>query len=233
MLVVLGACAPKVEPDAGENSTGAAGSSSSTGAAATTATLDGSGTGNSTGTASDASSTSSDGGEGFPATDDGVKLDAGPSIATCEAANSELIDLEITTPDGPLAAMHAWWGWDNCCFRKPWLVVTEAAPLEVTDGVLTTSPYVFGYVIGLFGEPHRGPYVGELAFTVGTDAPQATALFMSGFELLEPLDPDAPPEREQPRFSATMAVEAEGWSMQGSVQALHCPALDTQPCPCE
>jgi len=232
MIGALAACAPKAEPDAGASTTGAA-ESSSTGSAATTAMLDGSATGNSTGTIGEGSSTSSDGGEGFPATDDGTKLDLGPTIETCEAANSELIDLEVTTPDGPFTATHAWWGWDDCCYRKPWLIVTGAAPLEVTDGLPTTSPYVFGYVLGGLEGVHEGPYVGEVAFTVGTELPSAPQLFERGFELLEPLDPDAPPDGEQPRLSATVAVEAEGWSIEGSVQSLHCPALDLPPCPCE
>lgn len=231
MLGTLVACAPKAESDAGESTSGG-GTSGSTSSAATTAMLDGSGTGSasaSSTTGGDASTSA--GADDFPGTDDGAKLDLPPSIATCSAADSELVDLGVLgTPDGQFAAMHAWWGWENCCDRDPWIVLSTEAPLQIGQGGID-SPYVFGYVFGESG--HTGPFVGPQTLALGTQLPSTTATFETGFELLEPLDPDAPPEGEQPRISATFAIEGDGWSVQGSVQALYCPALETEPCPCE
>jgi hypothetical protein len=162
--------------------------------------------------------------------DDGSPFDvAGPTPEVCMASVDQAFDLEISGPDGDVAVMHGWWGWEACCVVDPWIVLAQPAVIQVFGGAIE-GPHLPVYVRG--ASDHRGPYVGPLPIAFAPPRGEIAEIEL-GFELLEPLDPDTMMRDEQPRLSATFEIDAEGWSAHGSVLLPHCPALDTDPCPCE
>jgi hypothetical protein len=213
-MLALG-CGTAATPDAVESSTGAPATTSSSTTASVSSSTDG---------GDDTTSTSSDEG-------DVPKMDTPPPgmIESCDVSRSEQIDLVVTTPEGPFAVTHAWWGWENCCIRDPWLLLVERDTLEVQDGVALT-PDVEVQLSGTW--EHTGPWIGPMTTTLSLGHFQSLSQFDTGAELLEPLDPDAG-DGAQPDLSASFAVEGEGWSVQGTVRAPHCALVDTQGCPCE
>lgn len=163
--------------------------------------------------------------------DDAPQFDvaAPPVPELCTASIDQQFDLEIAGPDGDAMVMHGWWGWEACCVMDPWIVLAQPAGIEVIEGSIE-GEYLPVYVRGTFD--HEGPYVGPQPIAFAPLDGEIAEIEV-GFELLEPLDPDAAMEEEQPLLSATFDVDAEGWSAQGSVVLPHCPALDTDGCPCE
>jgi len=220
------ACAPPVVGDSPDPS-------STTDPSATTAMLDDRGTsdppdstttaGTSTGAAEETSL------DEFPG-EDGVSLDQGaePKIELCESSAAQQIDLVLAGPDGAVATAYGWWGWETCCVNDPWLVLTEAPQIEVTMGQVLT-PHFAVYIQGDWDQ--RGAYLGPLP--IWFDVAGGDLVHETGFELLEPLDPELATDDEQPLFSGAFAIDEAGWSAQGSVVVPHCDALDTLPCPCE
>ena len=162
--------------------------------------------------------------------DDASSPDVGvPTPEVCMASIDQQFDLEIAGPDGEVAVMHGWWGWEMCCVVDPWIVLAQSAVIEV-NGETVEGEHLPVYVRG--GWDHVGPYVGPQPIAFAPQGGEITEIEV-GFELLEPLDPEMLKAEDQPLLSATFAIEAQGWSAQGSVLLPHCPALDTDFCPCE
>jgi hypothetical protein len=163
--------------------------------------------------------------------DDAPQFDvaAPPVPEVCTASIEQQFDLEVSGPDGDVMVMHGWWGWEACCVLDPWIVLAQPAGIEVIEGSIE-GPHLPIYVRGTWD--HEGPYVGEQPVAFAPLDGEIAEIEM-GFELVEPLDPDASMEDEQPLLSATFDIDAEGWSVHGSVVLPHCAALDTDGCPCE
>ena len=155
--------------------------------------------------------------------------DAPPQIVTCAGAGAE-VDVVMTTPSGPFAPTHAWWAWDFCCVTDPLLVLAEAPELEIRDGVLTT-PHVRVYVPGTWERTE--PYLGPREVVVKDVGAGGVGGPLTGFELVEPLDPDVSPETATPDLVGTFAIDGEGWTINGSVTAPYCAAIEVPGCPCE
>jgi hypothetical protein len=163
--------------------------------------------------------------------DDAPQFDvaAPPVPELCTASIDQEYDLEVSGPDGDVMVMHGWWGWEACCVLDPWIVLTQPAGIEVIEGSIE-GPHLPIYVRGTWD--HEGPYVGEQPVAFAPLDGEIAEIEM-GFVLLDPLDPDASMEDEQPLLSATFDIDAEGWSVHGTVVLPHCAALDTDGCPCE
>jgi hypothetical protein len=56
---------------------------------------------------------------------------------------------------------------------------------------------------------------------------------LTGFELVEPLDPDVLPDTATPDLVGTFAIDGNGWAITGSVTAPYCSAIEGPACPCE
>lgn len=159
-----------------------------------------------------------------------VKMDhPPPMVASCDGVRGQVVDLEITMPDGDYAPTHAWWGWSYCCIEAPLLHISDAPTLEVVDGTLD-SPTI--EIRLRQDELHQPPWLGAQNIAVSREGLAQTELPM-GLELLEVLDPEAPTDAPLPWYRATFAAEGEGWSISGTVEAPYCAALDVPPCPCE
>jgi hypothetical protein len=163
--------------------------------------------------------------------DDAPQFDvaAPPVPELCTASIDQEYDLEVSGPDGDVMVMHGWWGWEACCVLDPWIVLTQPAGIEVIEGSIE-GPHLPIYVRGTWD--HEGPYVGEQPIAFAPLDGEIAEIEM-GFVLLDPLDPDASMEDEQPLLSATFDIDAEDWSVHGTVVLPHCAALDTDGCPCE
>lgn len=163
--------------------------------------------------------------------DDAPQFDvaAPPMPEVCTASVEQQFSLEIADPDGDVMVMHGWWGWEACCVLDPWIVLAQPAGIEVIEGNIQ-GEYLPIYVRGTWD--HEGPYMGAQPIAFAPLDGDVAEIEM-GFELLEPLEPDAAMDEEQPLLSATFDIEAEGWSAHGDVVLPHCPALDTEGCPCE
>ena len=226
ILATASACAPSIadSSDSGGPSTGQTSTSVGTANLEGTSEPTASETSGDTTTGADEES-----GNEFPG-DGSVSIDVGnrPEIELCESSDAQQIDLAIVGPDGAVATAYGWWGWDSCCINDPWLVLTDAPQLEVTNGQITT-PHLAIYVGGDWKQ--SGPYLGPLPIWFALPGDDVT--HETGFELIEPLDPQLSDQDEQPPFSGTFAIENAGWSAQGSAVVPHCKALDTPPCPCE
>ena len=225
-LLLACACGPLVADSTGESSTNA------TTTSGTSAIPDDHGTSEpfppSTSTSGASTGAAEASGNELPGSSGGVSLDLGPEIERCEASGSQQIDLVLTGPDGIVATAYGWWGWEVCCVNDPWLVLSDASELELTNGQIIT-PHFAVYVQGDWDQ--RGAYVGPQP--IWFDLAGQDVVHETGFELLEPLDPELSMEAEQPSFSGAFAIETADWSAQGSVLVPHCKALDTPPCPCE
>lgn len=186
-----------------------------------------------TSSSTDASLTGTDDESGDDPADDDIKFDLHtvpdgmPETQRCESSDAQQIDLAIVGPDGAVATAHGWWGWEQCCVNDPWIVLSDSPQLEVTQGQITT-PHFAILTIGAWDQ--RGVYLGPMPvwFDLQRDVQLET-----GFELLEPLDPELSTEDVQPQLSGTFAIDDAGWSAQGTAIVPHCEALDTLPCPCE
>lgn len=231
MLVVACACGPLGDAKDSASTSGTGGASMS----ASTAMLDGMSAPTSSSTDASLTGTDdeSDDEPGGDPADDDIKFDlhtvpdAMPEIQRCESSNAQQIDLAIVGPDGAVATAYGWWGWEQCCVNDPWIVLSDSPQLDVTQGQITT-PHFAIFTIGAWDQ--SGPYLGPMPvwFDLQRDVQHDT-----GFELLEPLDPDLSTEDGQPLLSSTFAIDNAGWSAQGTAIVPHCDALDTLPCPCE
>lgn len=214
LIVALG-CGTTATPDAMDSSTGASvtstSSSSTVGISSTSSSSGSSGEGEASGDTSD------------------VKMDLPPPVTTsCDEVRGQVVELEIMTPDGPYEATHAWWGWSYCCIEAPLLRIADAPMVEIVDG--EAVPATINVRLRQ-DEMHQPPWLGVQ--NIAVDRQGAQSELPMGLELLEVLDPEAPTNAPLPWYRATFAAEGEGWSINGSVEAPYCAALDVPPCPCE
>ena len=166
--------------------------------------------------------------------DDGsIIFDTPPEPGACDASETTLIDLDISSPSGEVAAMHAWWGWEYCCSPHPRIVLSEVAPAGICGIVGDVRPALT--IEAREHLPVGSEWVGmhEAEVILCTSAHECSGTDIS-FEILEPLiSPDYPSELEQPPLRASFGVAQDGWILSGSLSAAHCPGLDCPPCPCE
>lgn len=178
----------------------------------------------------DASTSTSavDPGSSSSSTTDEPKFDLpAPTVETCDADPMPLVDLEVVTPEGSLAVMHGWWGFQSCCSDAPRLVLAQADTLEVINDTVQTdhaSVRVIGY--------GTGPYTGPVSVGLEYGAATSTEI-TAGFALLTSHDPELPVSGTTPRLSASSDLEQDGWTLRGDIDVPHCDALDELPCPCE
>jgi hypothetical protein len=228
LSAIVSACGRAITQHGGESDTSGPGDDT-----ATTAMFDATGpqgTRGDTVSSTTGSETGVDETDDLPKWDVATKLDVGRVLHTCAASEVQAVDLEVVTPSGPFAAAYAWWAWEYCCIADPWLIVTEVPELEVVDRQIATK-HVVVFVPGEWGQ--RGAYFGELAIGLREGEGGPFSEHETGFVLLEALDPEVPPNGELPLFSATFAIDGNGWTMAGSVTAPYCPEVEGPRCPCE
>lgn len=231
LATVLGslACAAPALPIEGGTTTGSDGGATTTAIAESTSTHDADGSSGTSATSTGTGGTTDDSGQADGPKFDMPTIDAPNQVATC-AGSDAAVDLDMVTPSGPFAPTHAWWAWEFCCIADPWLVLSEAAELEVRDGVVTT-PHVVVYVPGTWERTE--PYVGPRDVVLQDVGASNFGEPIAGFELIEPLDPDVPPDAATPDLVGTFAIDGKGWAITGSVTAPYCPAIEGPACPCE